>query len=68
MDPYLHYALAATDEGVRDAGLIDADIDKDRIGVIWASGIGGLKTFEEEVSFFARGDGTPRFNPFLFQK
>ncbi|MBK6731135.1 MAG: beta-ketoacyl-ACP synthase II [Bacteroidetes bacterium] len=68
MDPYLHYALAATDEGVRDAGLIDADIDKDRIGVIWASGIGGLKTFEEEVSFFARGDGTPRFNPFFIPK
>lgn len=68
MDPYLHYALAATDEGVRDAGLIDTDIDKDRIGVIWASGIGGLKTFEEEVSFFARGDGTPRFNPFFIPK
>lgn len=68
MDPYLHYALAATDEGVKDAGLLDSAVDKDRIGVIWASGIGGLKTFEEEVSAFARGDGTPRFNPFFIPK
>lgn len=68
MDPYLHYALAATDEGVNDAGLNNADLNKDRIGVIWASGIGGLKTFEEEVSSFAKGDGTPRFNPFFIPK
>ncbi len=68
MDPYLHYALAATDEGVRDAGLADTDVNKERIGVIWASGIGGLKTFEEEVSYYAKGDGTPRFNPFFIPK
>lgn len=68
MDPYLHYALAATDEGVRDAGLADTDVNKERVGVIWASGIGGLKTFEEEVSYYAKGDGTPRFNPFFIPK
>jgi 3-oxoacyl-[acyl-carrier-protein] synthase II len=68
MDPYLHYAIAAVEEGVADAGIKDAGIDHDHIGVIWASGIGGLKTFEEEVSSFAQGDGTPRFNPFFIPK
>lgn len=59
MDPYLHYAMAAVEEGVQDAGLTAEGIDHDKVGVIWASGIGGLKTFEEEVSSFAQGDGTP---------
>lgn len=68
MDPYLHYAIAAVEEGVADSGIKDAGIDHDRVGVIWASGIGGLKTFEEEVSSFAQGDGTPRFNPFFIPK
>lgn len=68
MDPYLHYAMAAVEEGVQDAGLTAEGIDHDKVGVIWASGIGGLKTFEEEVSSFAQGDGTPRFNPFFIPK
>ena len=68
MDPYLHYAIAAVEEGVTNAGITKEDVDYDRVGVIWASGIGGLKTFEEEVSSFARGDGTPRFNPFFIPK
>jgi 3-oxoacyl-[acyl-carrier-protein] synthase II len=68
MDPYLHYAIAAVEEGVNDAGIAAEGIDHDKVGVIWASGIGGLKTFEEEVSSFAQGDGTPRFNPFFIPK
>jgi len=68
MDPYLHYAIAAVEEGVNDSGISVDSIDHDKVGVIWASGIGGLKTFEEEVSSFARGDGTPRFNPFFIPK
>ena len=48
---------------------IDLDtIDLDRAGVIWGSGIGGIKTFYDEVSAFAKGDGTPRFNPFFIPK
>jgi 3-oxoacyl-[acyl-carrier-protein] synthase II len=68
MDPYLHYAIAAVEEGVNDAEIAAEGIDHDKVGVIWASGIGGLKTFEEEVSSFAQGDGTPRFNPFFIPK
>ena len=68
MDPYLHYAIAAVEEGVNDSGISADSIDHDKVGVIWASGIGGLKTFEEEVSSFARGDGTPRFNTFFIPK
>ncbi|MEZ5014606.1 MAG: beta-ketoacyl-ACP synthase II [Chitinophagales bacterium] len=68
MDPFLHYAIAAVEEAVQHAGLSNANVDPDRVGVIWASGIGGLRTFEEEVSSFAKGDGTPRFNPFFIPK
>lgn len=67
-DPYAQYAMIAAEQAVVDSG-INLDIcDKERIGVIWASGIGGLGTFENEVSDFARGDGTPRFNPFFIPK
>ncbi|HEX8545429.1 MAG TPA: beta-ketoacyl synthase N-terminal-like domain-containing protein, partial [Cytophagaceae bacterium] len=68
LDPFVHYALAATDEAVKDSGLNFADLDTNRIGVIWGSGIGGLKTFLDEVVNFAKGDGTPRFNPFFIPK
>ncbi len=68
IDPYAHYAIVAADEAVKDAGLLESGIDPDRIGVIWGSGIGGLKTFLDEVSNFAKGDGTPRFNPFFIPK
>lgn len=67
-DPFVHYAMASTDEAVRDAGLEFEKLDTNRIGVIWGSGIGGLKTFLDEVLAFAGGDGTPRFNPFFIPK
>ncbi len=68
VDPFVHYALASTDEAVKDAKLDFPSLDTNRIGVIWGSGIGGLKTFFDEVSNFAKGDGTPRFNPFFIPK
>jgi len=61
-------AIASSEEAVQDAGLLNAGLDPDRIGVIWGSGIGGLRTFLDEVSNFAKGDGTPRFNPFFIPK
>lgn len=67
-DPFVHYALASTEEAVKDAGLEFEKLDTNRIGVIWGSGIGGLKTFLDEVVGFAGGDGTPRFNPFFIPK
>ncbi len=68
MDPCTHYAVITADEAMRDSGLDVEKIDGDRAGVIWGSGIGGLKTFQDEVSYFATGDGTPRFNPFFIPK
>ena len=68
LDPFAHYALAATDEAVQDAGLDFDQMNRDRIGVIWASGIGGLQTFQDELINFGKGDGTPRFNPFFIPK
>src|SRR5699024_2390657 len=67
-DPFVQYAIASTDEAVKDADLDFENLDTNRIGVIWGSGIGGLKTFYEEVASFAKGDGTPRFNPFFIPK
>lgn len=68
LDPFVHYAIAASDEAIKDAGLDFPSLDTNRIGVIWGSGIGGLKTFTDEVTNFANGDGTPRFNPFFIPK
>lgn len=68
MDPFTQYALISAQEAVEDAGFDPEKIDKDRAGVIWAAGIGGLKTFEDEIVSFARGDGIPRFNPFFIPK
>lgn len=68
MDPFTQYAMISADEAVRSAGLDLDKIDKSRAGVIWGSGIGGLKTFQDEVADFATGDGTPRFNPFFIPK
>lgn len=68
MDPFTQYAMIAVDEAMKDSGL---DLEKTnllRAGVIWGSGIGGLKTFQDEVVDFASGDGTPRFNPFFIPK
>ncbi len=68
MDPYAQYAMVVAEEAVKDAGLDPEKLDVDRIGVIWGSGIGGLKTFQDEVTNFSQGDGTPRFNPFFIPK
>ncbi|WP_118193558.1 beta-ketoacyl-ACP synthase II [Albibacterium indicum] len=68
LDPFVHYALASTDEAVKDAELDFEKLDTNRIGVIWGSGIGGLKTFLDEVTNFSNGDGSPRFNPFFIPK
>lgn len=68
MDPFAQYAMVAVDEAIQDANLPLADLNPNRIGVIWGSGIGGLLTFQEEVKSYTRGDGTPRFNPFFIPK
>lgn len=65
MDPYAQYALVVADEAVKSSGLDLDKINKERAGVVFASGIGGLITFYNEVSAFAKGDGTPRFSPFF---
>ncbi len=68
MDTFTQFAVIAADEAMRDAGFDLEKINPDRAGVIWGSGIGGLKTFEEEVINFAEGTGQPRFNPFFIPK
>lgn len=68
MDRFTQFAMVATDEAIADACLNVDQIDKDRVGVIWGAGIGGLETFQNEVLNFAAGDGTPRFNPFFIPK
>jgi len=68
LDPYTHYAIAASDAAIIDAGIDKEKEDPDKIGVIWASGIGGITTFFNEVNEFSKGDGTPRFNPFFIPK
>ncbi len=65
MDPYAQYALVVAEEAMKDSGIDLDKINKERAGVIFASGIGGLSSFFNEVSAFARGDGTPRFSPFF---
>jgi 3-oxoacyl-[acyl-carrier-protein] synthase II len=68
MDSFTQYALVVAEEALTDSKLEIDRIDLDRAGVIWGSGIGGLRTFQEEVMGFAKGDGTPRFNPFFIPK
>ncbi|MBS1781510.1 MAG: beta-ketoacyl-ACP synthase II [Bacteroidetes bacterium] len=68
LDRFSQIAVVAADEAVRHARLTDEGIDHDRVGVIWASGIGGMITFIEEMKGFFSGDGTPRFNPFFIPK
>ncbi|MCU0357080.1 MAG: beta-ketoacyl-ACP synthase II [Cyclobacteriaceae bacterium] len=68
MDPFAQYAMVVVDEAIKDANLPLSELNPDRVGVIWGSGIGGLLTFQEEVKSYARGDGTPRFNPFFIPK
>jgi 3-oxoacyl-[acyl-carrier-protein] synthase II len=68
LDPFSQYAMVAADEAIKDSNLPLAELNNDRVGVIWGSGIGGLYTFQEEVLAFSKGDGTPRFNPFFIPK
>lgn len=68
IDRFTQFALIASDQAMADAGLNRDNINPDRVGVVFASGIGGLITFQHEVTDFARGDGTPRFNPFFIPK
>lgn len=68
LDRFSQFAIAACEEAVNDAGLLVNKPDPDRCGVIWGSGIGGLRTLLDEMTGFAKGDGTPRFNPFFIPK
>jgi 3-oxoacyl-[acyl-carrier-protein] synthase II len=68
LDPFVQYAIASTEEAVKDSLLDFATLDTNRIGVIWGSGIGGIKTFVDEMRNFFSGDGTPRINPFFIPK
>ena len=68
LDLYAQYAMAAASQAVEDAGLTAESIDHDRVGVIWASGIGGILTFQEEIKSFVLGNFMPRFNPFFVPK
>jgi len=68
LDSYAQYAMIAAHEAYLDAGLADAEHDKDRAGVIWASGIGGLDTFTKEIEGYVEGGRTPRFSPFFIPK
>ncbi len=68
MDRFAQYALVTSEEAITDAKLDLETIDKSRVGVVWGAGIGGLETFQEEVTAYAQGDGTPRFNPFFIPK
>lgn len=67
-DKFTQFALVAADEAIADSGAKFEELDTYRIGVIWGSGNGGMETFQDEVAAFAKGDGTPRFSPFLIPK
>ena len=68
LDRFTQLSLVASDEAVKDAGISAENVNPDRVGVIFASGIGGITTFQDDVMAYATGDGTPRFNPFFIPK
>lgn len=68
LDPFAQYAIVSSSEAMADSAILESNPNLDRIGVIWGSGIGGLKTFQDEAENFFGGDGTPRFNPFFIPK
>ena len=68
LDKFSQYAIASSDEAIKDAGITHDNVNKHRVGVIWGAGIGGLETFQDEVMYYAKGDGTPKFNPFFIPK
>ncbi len=67
-DPFTQYALIAVRQAVKDGGIDFDTLNKDRIGVIWGSGNGGIQTFQDQMLEFAAGDGTPRFTPFFIPR
>ena len=67
-DRFAQYALVSVEEAIKNSGLLLEKVNKDRIGVIWGAGIGGLETFQNEVLNFASGNENPRFNPFFIPK
>ncbi len=68
MDRFTQYAMVTADEAIRDSGLDLDNIDKSRAGVIWGAGIGGLGTFQDEVTYFNKNNGIPKFSPFFIPK
>jgi 3-oxoacyl-[acyl-carrier-protein] synthase II len=68
MDLFTQFAMFVAEEAIQDSGLNLDKIDRDQVGVLWGSGIGGLKTLEENISYHATGSGTPRYNPFMIPK
>ena len=68
LDRFAQYALVSSDEAIADANFELDQLDKFRVGVIWGAGIGGLETFQNEMTNFSEGDGTPRSNPFFIPK
>jgi len=68
LDPFAQYALVSSDEAIKNSGLDLDKVDKTRVGVIWGSGNGGFYTFQQEIIEYAKGDGTPRINPFFIPK
>lgn len=67
-DLFSQYALVAVDQAIKDAGIDFEQLNRDRIGVIWGSGNGGIQTFEDQMMEYAEGDGTPRFTPFFIPR
>jgi 3-oxoacyl-[acyl-carrier-protein] synthase II len=67
-DLFTQYALISVEEAIKHSNINFENLDRNRIGVIWGSGNGGIGTFQQQVMEFAKGDGTPRFNPFFIPK
>lgn len=68
MDKFVQFAIVASDQAIKDANLDDENIDKDEIGVIWGAGIGGIKTFQDEIEGWSKTKPVPRFSPFFIPK
>lgn len=68
MDPFTHYGIAAANQAIADAAFDFSTVNRQRFGVVMGSGIGGIQIFASEITDFAKGDGTPRFNPFFIPK
>jgi 3-oxoacyl-[acyl-carrier-protein] synthase II len=68
MDLFTQFGVVVADQAIADSGLTEENVDKNKVGVIWGSGIGGLKTFEDEMFSYVEGNKVPRFNPFFIPK